>query len=424
MRTITLLLLSLVSAHQGPGQNHQGPVQSTIDAYVGPFVEAGQFAGVLLVAQDGEVIYEKAFGPAIAEFTVPNSIDTRIGIASITKPMTAVVLVRLLEGRRLALSDKVTKFIPDFPNGDKITVEMLRDHRSGIPHRVMGPEWEAVPLTTAEMAGKIRQAVLEFEPGTRELYSSAGYTLLARILEIASGKTYAQLLQEYVFTPCGMTESFDFNSEVIMDRRAQEYLLDARGMISAPLKDYSFLVGAGSVYSTARDVYKFGESVVMGRLGDSVKTRLVRSGVMRANGSTNGHRATLKIDTERKYGYALVSNLASGATEFILMNLEAILEGREPELPAVAHPAFIQVPEAILAEYAGQYQRIGGGGSMTVALKGNVLSAADISLYPIKPDCFFEYKWFGEVCFGRDAAGGIRSVNWIGPGFKLEWERR
>ncbi|MEX2117531.1 MAG: serine hydrolase domain-containing protein [Bacteroidota bacterium] len=424
MINLLLILAFMLSAVRCLGQDSRGSVQSKIDAYVNPFVEAGQFSGILLAAQNGKIVYEKAFGPANAEFSIPNRVNTRIGIASITKPMTSVILIRLLEEKRLTLHDKVNKYIPDFPNGNRITVEMLSDHRSGIPHRVMSPEWEAVAHTSADMVEKIKLAKLEFEPGTQELYSSAGYSLLARILEIASGKPYAQLLQEYVFTPCGMTESLDFNSEAIMVRRAQEYLLDATGIIQAPLKDYSFLVGAGSVYSTARDVYKFGESVVNGALGESVRANFVRNGIMRSNGSTNGHRATLKINAEKRYGYVLISNLASGAIDLIIKNMEAILEGNAAESPAVAHPTITPVSEMILADYVGQYQRTEGGSGFAVTIKNNLISAGDIKLYPIGPDCFFEYKYFGEVCFLRDATGTVRSMNWIGTGFKLEWRRQ
>lgn len=423
MKTPILALVFAVSAAMCRAQNHEN-LASSIDSYVNAFAKAGQFSGILLAARDGKIIYEKAFGLAVAEFNIPNRPDTRIGIASITKSMTVAILIRLLEEQKLSLQDTVGIYIPDFPRGDKITVEMLARHRSGISHRVMSSEWEAVPHTSAEMVEKIRKAKLEFEPGTRELYSSGGYALLARIMEIAAGKPYAALLQEYVFNPCGMTESLDFQSETIMERRAQEYLLDASGMISAPLKDYAFLVGAGSVYSTARDVYRFGESVVKGTLGDSVRANLMRNKVLRSTGSTNAHRATLKIDTEQNYGYVVLSNLASGAFDLIVSNVEAILQGREPEDPAVASPSIIQVSDEVLAEYVGRYQRAGGNGSgFTAVLRNNSIYAGDIKLHPVRPDCFFEYKYFGEVCFVRDGAGTVQSLNWIGPGFTLAWKR-
>jgi CubicO group peptidase (beta-lactamase class C family) len=423
MKIPSSILAFVIWTTSGLGQDLPMSVDARIDAYIGPFVKAGQFSGVVLAVMEGKIIYEKAYGFAQVEFGVPNTMETRIGIASITKPMTSVILHRLLEQKKLSLTDKVDRFLPDFPSGGKITVEMLARHRSGIPHRVMGAEWEAVPHTSADMAEKIKAATLVFEPGTQELYSSAGYTLLARVLEITSGKTYAQLLQEFVFAPSGMTDSFDFDGTAIMMRRSQDYLLDAGGVFNAPLKDYSFLVGAGSVYSTARDVYRFGEALTAGRLGTAVRDNFVRNNILSSNGSTNGHRATLHINLEKKYGYVLLSNLGSGAFDLIAKNVEGILEGREPDAPDVPAPTIIKVSNKVLAQYVGKYPREGGGGELNVVLSGNSIVAADTKLYPVRPDCFFEYKFFGEVCFLRDQSGAVQSVTWTGTGFRLAWRR-
>jgi CubicO group peptidase (beta-lactamase class C family) len=214
-----------------------------IDELIGPFAASNQFSGVVLASEDGKVIYEKAFGLANADYKIPNQLNTRIGIASITKYMTSVILQRFVEANKVAMADKLNKYIPDFPNGDKITIEMLARHRSGIPHRVMPPEAESLAYTSAEFVEKVKQAKLAFEPGTNRLYSSAGYAVLARALEIASGKTYQQLLQEFVFTPAGMTDSVDFEGDAVIERRAQDYYLSPNGLINVPLKNYSFLVG-------------------------------------------------------------------------------------------------------------------------------------------------------------------------------------
>src|SRR5262245_21535905 len=88
-----------------------------IDEFIKPFSAARQFSGQVLAAENGQVIYEQAFGLANADYRIPNQLDTRIGIASITKYMTTVILTRLIEGNKIALADKLNKYIPDFPNG-------------------------------------------------------------------------------------------------------------------------------------------------------------------------------------------------------------------------------------------------------------------------------------------------------------------
>jgi CubicO group peptidase (beta-lactamase class C family) len=394
-----------------------------IEAYVKPFAAANQFWGVVLIAQDGKIIYEKAYGLANADFKIPNQTNTRFGIASITKPMTGVILSRLIEEKKIAPEDKLGKYIPDFPSGDKITIQMLRTHRSGIPHRVMKPEEETIPYTSAEFVEKVKQAKLAFEPGAQRLYSSGGYAVLARVLEIASGKPYARLLQEYVFNLAEMRDSVDFNSEIVMERRSQDYLLDAAGVVNAPLKDYSFLVGAGSVYSTARDVYKFGEAVLDGKYGETAKTNAVANNEIAASGSTNGHRSILKINRDKKWGYVIVSNLGSGAFDIIQRDVEAMLDGKQVAPPAPPNPKIIANPNPNPAEYAGRYvsQTIG---ATEIIFKNGVLQAGDIKLYPTGTDRFFEYKFFGDVTFIRDGAGKIKEIKWVSPGFESVWVKQ
>jgi CubicO group peptidase (beta-lactamase class C family) len=401
--------------------NGQESIPARIDAYIAPFAKAGHFSGQVLVAKDGKTIYEKAFGFANSELGVRNALDTKIGIASITKSMTSVIVRKLIEEKTIALDNTVSKFIPDFPNGDKITVEMLWRHRSGIPHRVMPPENETIPYTSAEMVDRIKLVKLAFEPGTADLYSSAGYTVLARVLEIASGKSYAELLEQYILKPAGMKNTIGFSGHDIISRRASDYLIDADGQFNAPAKDYSFLIGAGSLLSNARDIHAFAMAVVNGVYGDSARAAYVRTKMFSSNGSTNGHRAEVRVNGEHHYSYALVSNLNSGANDMILKALRDILEGKPVTTPQVPQPKFITRAAADLAQYAGDYAN--EGGPLAVTVNRNFLYAGDVKLAATGGDCFFEYKYYGNVCFVRDPAQKIVNLTWEGPGFKLVWPK-
>ena len=393
-----------------------------IDKFIAPFADANQFSGVVVASENGKIIYEKAFGLANADYKIPNQLNTRIGIASITKYMTSVILNRLAESNKIALTDKLNKYIPDFPNGDKITIDMLARHRSGIPHRVMPPEAESVAYTSAEFVDKVKQAKLAFEPGSSRLYSSAGYAVLARVLEIVSGKTYSQLLHEYVFTPAGMTDSLDFEGDTVIERRAQDYYLSPQGLVNVPLKNYSFLVGAGSVYGTARDVYRFGEAVLDGKYGEGVKTRLVGETNFSGSGNTNGHRSYFEIARDKKYGFVILSNSA-GAFDLVSQGLTEILQGKEVTVKSFTVPTIVANPNKNLAEFLGQYKR-SDGGETDIVIRNGFLYSGDIKLYPTKPDCFFEYRFFGDVCFMRDASAKIKEIKWQGHGFNLTWTRQ
>ena len=151
---LPVILVFFLFSFAGFGKSNKA---KQIDDFLKPFAESGQFAGVVLASENGRIIYEKAFGLANADFKIPNQLNTRIGIASITKPMTTVILINLVQSGKISMSDKLSKFIPDFPNGDKITIEMLARHRSGIKHRVMPSEMESVAYTSAEFVEKFQR---------------------------------------------------------------------------------------------------------------------------------------------------------------------------------------------------------------------------------------------------------------------------
>ncbi len=392
-----------------------------IDEFIGQFVKNNQFSGVVLASENGEIVYEKAFGLANADYKIPNQLNTRIGIASITKYFTKIILIRLVESGKISLSDKLSKYIPDFPDGDKITIEMVARHRSGIQHRVMPPESESIPYTSAEFIEKVKLSKLAFEPGTQHLYSSGGYAVLARSLEIASGKSYADLLQEYVFNPAEMTDSLDFNGETIMERRAQDYFLTPNGYVNAALKDYSFLVGAGSVFSTAKDVYKFGNAVLDGKFGEGAKLSLISENNLNGSGATNGHRAYFEIAKDKKYGYVVLCNVASGAFDLINQGMREILQDKELSIKNVPNPNFITLSNEEMKGFLGKYRRSDGNGEYQMRIVNGALLAGDIKLYPTKKDCFFDYRFFGEACFVRDETSKIKEIKWKGQGFDLTW---
>ena len=387
-----------------------------IDAFVRPLVKANQFSGVIIALYKDKLIYEKAFGMAQAELGVPNRIDTRFGIASVTKPMTQTIAIRLSEEGKLGLQDKLSKWLPDFPNGEQITVEMLIQHRSGMPHRGTKEVEETLRYTAADMVEKAKQVKLEFKPGESEKYSSLGYSVLARVLELASGKNFSQLLQQYIFTPAGMKDSVDFNGEMILPRRAQEYFLEPSGIVHAPLKDYSFLVGAGSVFSTAHDILRFGESVMNGVYGGGVKQALIDKGEFFGGGFSNGFRCYAIIDSQKDFGYVVISNLQSGANDLIVRALSNILQEKAVSPPQVPNFTVLQISSERLQEYVGAYKF--DNFTNRIVLDRNQLISGDYKIFPVGNDRFFRFADYATLTFIRNADGTIKELDWNGVGFR------
>ena len=220
-----------------------------------------------------------------------------------------------------------------------------------------------------------------------------------------------------------MQDSLDFDGEMIMERRAQDYLLDQSGPVNAALKDYSFLVGAGSVFATAADLNRFGEAVIDGKYGDAAKARLLGDAEsVTGSGSTNGHRAYLEIEKNKKYGYVVLANLSCGAYDIIQRGVRDIMQGKDPGLPTIVQPKIIANPKDV-TEYLGRY-RTADGNETEVLLRNGHLYATDIKLLPTAPDCFFEYKFFGTACFVRETNGKIKEIQWKGSNFSLTWAKQ
>src|SRR4051794_38594430 len=151
-----------------------------IDEYVRPLVEAGELAGALLVARDDALVYERAFGMADYELGVPNTPATLFGVASINKPMTQIVAIRLIGKGKPGPKAPRGKWFPVSPPGQEIPVEPLLRPRAGIPPRVPADAEETVPHPAADMVEFARRKELLFAPGSQSVYSSTGYSVLAR----------------------------------------------------------------------------------------------------------------------------------------------------------------------------------------------------------------------------------------------------
>src|SRR5262245_53632256 len=138
-----ILLLFFCAAPPSHAAPSQQRIDSQVDAYLRPYIDLDLFQGSILIAKGDTVLLTKSYGIANGELAVPNRPTQVFRIASLTKPFTEVALGRLVEQSRIQLSDPLSKYIPDFPKGDSITLEMLRTHRAGIPNQNSIPFDEA-----------------------------------------------------------------------------------------------------------------------------------------------------------------------------------------------------------------------------------------------------------------------------------------
>jgi CubicO group peptidase (beta-lactamase class C family) len=156
-----------------------------VDAYLAPLAAIHVFQGAVLVARGDSIVLAKGYGLANLELGIPNTAARVFRIASLSKVFTQVALGKLVDDGKLALTDPLSHFLPGHAHGDRITLEMLRTHRAGIPNENSIPydEEASAPNTLARLVDKLMGRPLEFEPGARSGYSNGGYALLAAVIE-------------------------------------------------------------------------------------------------------------------------------------------------------------------------------------------------------------------------------------------------
>ena len=243
-----------------------------IDALLRAYNEKRQFNGSALVAENGSVILKKGYGLANMEWQIPNTPDTKFRLGSITKQFTSMVIMQLVNEGKIALDEKITKYLPEYrkDTGDKVTVRNLLTHTSGIPSYTSIPGFiqnqSRDPYKVEDFVKKYTSGDLEFPPGSKFEYDNSGYFLLGAIIERVTGKTYEQALRERIFDPLGMSDTGYDHSDRILPKRAAGYTLTPEGYQNAAYLDMSIPFAAGSLYSTVEDLYKWDRALYTDRL--------------------------------------------------------------------------------------------------------------------------------------------------------------
>jgi len=241
-----------------------------IDALLKKAYKRTEPGAAVLVARKGRGIFRKAYGMADLELGVPMQPNMVFRLGSITKQFTAVAILMLAEQGKLALSDEITVFLPDYPtHGHKITIEHLLTHTSGIKSYTDMPEWFPLwrkDLTVQELIDMFKNQPMDFAPGERWKYSNSGYILLGTIIEKASGKPYPQFVQEHIFKPLGMKHSGYDDSARIIPRRVHGYSKGTDSYINAPYLSMTQPYAAGALISSVDDLAIWDKSLYINKL--------------------------------------------------------------------------------------------------------------------------------------------------------------
>lgn len=233
--------------------------QAKMDSLFDVIAQNNKGMGSISIFKEGQEVYAHAFGYADVDNEVSANVGTKYRIGSISKTFTATIIMKLVEQGKLSLSTPLSIFFPQFKNADKITIEMLLRHRSGIFNFTNADDyasWMEKPISKKELVDKMVKYGIDFEPDSRSEYSNSNYVLLTYIAEIVESKLFNEMLQDYICIPCGLNDTYYGGKITVKNNEAKSYLgLD--GWQPATETDMTVPAGAGAIVSTASDLNHF-----------------------------------------------------------------------------------------------------------------------------------------------------------------------
>ena len=264
-----LLLLLLLSGQALPYGEPSLTPEARIDSVFADYTTGRTPGAAVLVAKDHEIVFQRCYGFADIGHRVPVKPGTRFRIGSISKQFTAAAILTLEEQGLLTTLDPLSKYIPDYPRGDEITLDHLLTHTSGIPdYTHKDGFWirSKIPIEADSLIAQFKWDSLEFAPGESWQYSNSNYFLLGEIIGRVSGTTYADYLAKTFFAPLGMKDTGVHDIFEVYDDAASGYEYAAGKMYNAELRHDSHFGGAGSLYATALDLYIWTEAIFTGEV--------------------------------------------------------------------------------------------------------------------------------------------------------------
>ncbi|MFT7900340.1 serine hydrolase [Tenacibaculum ascidiaceicola] len=391
--TFILILITTISFAQQ---------KSTLESYMDAQASINDFSGTVLVTKHDSILLKKAYGFADYEWKTPNTIDTKFSLASVSKQFTAIAIMQLVEKRKMSLNDKLSKYYPNFPKGNLVTVKMMLTHNAGFQMDYDELYLAKTSLNKDSVANYIMQKPLLFEPSSNTSYSNIGYYLLARIIEKVSNQSYATYLKINLFDKAKMYNTGVSTNDSIVLKSAKTYYKKDNKLIKNPYINWSFNIGHDGIFSTVEDLYLWNKALFdsSALLNEVSKKKVFTSyndqnfgfGLM-INPFYNQNHALIAHDggfygamtsfnkyTDDDIFITVLSNNQS-PSYLIAYALAAIAFNKPVELP-YKHQQ-VKIDTAIYNEYVGKYENV------TILKKNKKLYYDDYELLPESDVKFF-----------------------------------
>ena len=437
LSVLAILLLTAAGAFAQVPSTSPAVNTARMEQVIQSHVGGGSFMGTVLVARDGKVVLDKAYGMANVEWDVPNAPNTKFRLGSITKQFTAAAILLLEERGKLKIDDRIKTYLPDIPmSWERITVNNLLTHTSGIPNFTALAEYNAAKGRATTVDGTLatlRDKVLDFGPGEKMSYSNSGYLVLGSIIEKVSGQSYEKFIADNIFTPLAMHDSgYDSNSAIIK-RRASGYIKGPRGYVNAAYIHMSIPHAAGALYSTTGDLLKWQQALFAGKVVSKASldrmitpfkndyalgvTSTLGNGrrVIAHGGGIDGFNTHLAYYPATRTVIVVLSNVNGPVPGALAAQLGALMHGDAVTLTSERKE--ITLPAATLSKYVGAFE-MPQGALMTISLENEGLMAqlaaqAKRPIFPQSETLFFMKDVDAQLEFAADARSLVLHQNGV-----------
>lgn len=343
-----------------------------LDSLLDRIAKADKAMFSIAIHENGKPIYTRAIGYADVESEMKANPKTMYRIGSISKSFTATLILTLIEEGKLSLDTKLSKFYSELPNAEKITIKNLLNHHSGLFNFTNSDDytsWMQQAKTKEELLRIIKLNGTVFEPTEKGEYSNTNYVILTWMAEDASGKSFSELLQQYIIKPLNLKRT-RYQGEInVKNNEAYSYKL-GKNWIKDTETDMSVPLGAGAIVSTPSDLNKFYIALFGGKILNAESLEKMKTlednyglGLFKFpyyekysfghSGGIDGFSSLAGYFPEEHLALSIASNGSSISLNDVMLGALNIYFEKEYELPV--YKKAIQVDKAILQKYEGTY---------------------------------------------------------------------
>ena len=387
-----------------------------IDSLLTYLASNDKFMGSVAIQENDQIVFEKSYGFADIKGKKRANSKTKYKIGSITKTFTAVVVMQLVEEKKLTLETKLSDFYPEIKNANKITINDLLSHSSGIYSFTDDADYKTYatkPQTKSQLLEKIKAGKVQFEPNAKAEYSNSNYVLLGWIIEDVTKSSYQSNIESRIINKIGLQNTGFSPNTNSANNEAFSYHMTGKTWEEARKEDMSIPGGAGAIIASASDLTKFISALFSGKLlkqpslesmatienGFGKGLFMMPFGERKFFGHTGGienFSSTLGFYPKEKLAIALLDNGQGYGMNDIMIGIFSIYYKMPYRFPNVKTA---DVPVSTLKKYEGTYSA--ANFPMKIAIK----EENGVLICQATGQESFSLNALSETKFGFDPAG-------------------